>query len=113
MNLIQTQEQFIAALLDSILEPWDKIEVHYENYIWDNKLSEIYVAHRFFNGEKFDIDLSLEAFDTLDVLQQQIPDGQNEHWTWFIFLINSEGQYIFEYKYGVPPLIAVEIAANQ
>lgn len=113
MNLIQTQEQFIAALLDSIVEPWDKIEVQYEHYVWDNEESEIYIANRFLNGDKFDIDLSVDAFDTLEALQQQIPENQNQPWTWFIFSINSEGQYLFDYKYGVPPLIAIEIAANQ
>lgn len=113
MNLIQAQEKFIMSLLDSVTEPWDKIEVHYENYSWDNQKSEMYVANRFLNGDKFDIDLNFETFEELNNLQQIVPQGQTEPWTWLLFNIDSAGKYNFEYKYGVPPFIFVEIAANQ
>ncbi|MCY1075835.1 hypothetical protein [Archangium lansingense] len=112
MDMLELQEQFIGALLDAVPEPWERIEVQYENFAWSDDRSEIYVANRFLAGEKADVDLSLEAIEALAALQAHPPEGQGEPWTWLTFTINATGEYHFDYRYGVPPLIAREMAAQ-
>jgi hypothetical protein len=113
MDMLELQEQFIGELLDTVSEPWDRIEVHYENFAWSDGSSEIYVANRFLAGEKIDVDLSVEALDALAELQAHLPEGQTEPWTWLVFTIDATGKYSFDYQYGVPPLVAREMAAQK
>ncbi len=113
MDMLELQEQFIGELLDAITEPWERIEVHYENFAWSDGSSEIYVTNRFLGDEKIDVDLSVEALDALAALQEHPPQGQSEAWTWLTFTLYATGKYHFDYQYGVPPLVAREIAANR
>ncbi|HIV71063.1 MAG TPA: hypothetical protein H9903_09045 [Candidatus Aquabacterium excrementipullorum] len=113
MELLQQQEQFIGELLDGITEPWERIEVHYENFAWGDEHTEIYVANRFLDGQQTDVDLSLEALDTLASLKAHRPDGQDEPWTWLTFTLDAQGHYHFSYQYGVPPYVAREIEASK
>lgn len=113
MDMIELQEQFIGELLDAITEPWERIEVHYENFAWSDGSSETYVANRFLVDEKIDVDLSVEALDALAALQKHPPQGQSEAWTWLTFTLDATGKYHFDHQYGVPPLVAREIAANR
>lgn len=112
MDMLELQEQFIGELLDAITEPWDRIEVHYENFAWSEGSSEKYVATRFLGDEEADVDLPLEALDALVALQEHPPEGQEEPWTWLRFSIDASGKYQFDFQYGVPPLTAEEIAAQ-
>ena len=111
--MLAAQEQFISELLDGIDDPWDRIEVHYENYVWGGEHSEIYVANRFLGDHKTDVDLSLEALDTLAALKAHRPEGQDEPWTWLTFTLDAQGHYHFNYQYGVPPYVAREIEAQK
>lgn len=112
MDMLKLQEQFIGELLNAVTEPWDRITVHYERYQWSGDSSEMYMAHRHLGPEQSDIDLPLEALDALIALQEHPPQGQSEPWTWVEFTIDQTGQYHFDYRYGVPPLTAREIAAQ-
>jgi hypothetical protein len=112
MDMLQRQEQFIGALLEPISEPWERIEVHYENFTWADGSSEKYVATRYVGDEPADLDLSLEAIEALEALQEQPPEGQDEPWTWLTFVIDDTGAYHFDYRYGVPPLTAEEMASQ-
>lgn len=112
MDLLHLQEQFIGELLESAPDEWERIEVHYERYAWGGGTSEIYVANGFVGNEKIDLNLTLEALDSLAALQAHPPQGQTGPWTWLAFVLDGSGRYHFDYQYGVPPLVAREIAAN-
>ncbi|MCP3098694.1 hypothetical protein LZ198_07365 [Myxococcus sp. K15C18031901] len=112
MDMLALQEQFIEALLEAVPEPWERLEVHYEKFAWGGEDSEIYVANRFLGEQKADMDLTMEALDALEALRGHRPQGQAEPWTWLVFSIEATGQYHFDFRYGVPPFIAREMAAQ-
>ncbi|MFY9476577.1 MAG: hypothetical protein WAQ08_02735 [Aquabacterium sp.] len=113
MDMIKLQEQFIEELLESTPEDWERIEVHYERYAWSGETSEIYIANSFVGSEKTDLDLTIEALEGLQALQDHPPQGQAEPWTWLKFVLDDSGRYHFDYQYGVPPLVAREMAAQK
>lgn len=113
MDMIKLQEQFIEELLESAPEDWERIEVHYERYAWGGETSEIYIANSFVGSEKTDLDLTIEALEGLQALQDHPPQGQAEPWTWLKFVLDDSGRYHFDYQYGVPPLVAREMAAQK
>ncbi|MBZ4395031.1 MULTISPECIES: hypothetical protein [unclassified Myxococcus] len=110
--MLELQERFIEALLESVPEPWERVEVHYERYAWGGDTSEIYVANGFLHEQRSDVDLTLEALEALRTLQEHTPARQREAWTWLLFRLDAEGRYHFDYRYGVPPLVAQEMAAQ-
>jgi len=110
VTTIQLQNAFVATLARFLTSPWDIVKVRYENYeVGKNNRREIFQADYEIGGDRTSIRLSLEALDILEELQQHRPEGQAESWTWLEFALDSAGRYRFEYKYGVPPLIAEQI----
>lgn len=61
------------------------------------------------SGHRSAMRLPQEALDVLEELQKQIPEGQDEPWTWLEFSLESDGKYQFKYRYGMPPLIAEQL----
>lgn len=67
---------------------------------------KIFQATYEIGGDQTPLRLSLDALAILAELQQQRPEGHADPWTWLEFVLDSAGQYRFEYKYDVPPLVA-------
>jgi hypothetical protein len=84
--------------------------VRYENYqVTKSDRREIVAATYEMGGDSIAIGLPLAALDILAELFMQKPKGQAEPWSWLDFFMDSAGRYGFEYKYGVPPLIARQL----
>jgi hypothetical protein len=113
MKILEIQKQFVEGLTTSFHGGWDKIEIHYENFVWTEGRSEKYRASRFIGDQVNDIDLGIELIEILEDLQKESGTNQNQQWNWLEFNIDNSGRYQFNYHYGVPPLIAEEIASEE
>ena len=108
--MIQLQNSFLIILAHLLKSPWDVVQVHYENYqVAKNDRWEIFQAAYETSGHRSAMRLPQEALDVLEELQKQIPEDQDEPWTWLEFSLESGGKYQFEYRYGMPPLIAEQL----
>lgn len=106
MNMLELQEKFIGIVVKGAPATWDRIEIHYENYDQDGE-KIVKTISKAIAGQGSDrLRLPLEGLRLLDELKTQIPAGQSEPWTWLEFSLDRQGKYKFDYKYGVPPLVA-------
>jgi hypothetical protein len=108
-NVIELQLKFIQLILNSIKTSWDSISIHFEYFDLDGENYEKYVANIFHDGRKQQFHPGLDALDVLIELNKAPPEGQSERWSWVEFVIDKTGKYKFDYKYGLPPLVAEEI----
>lgn len=109
MNMIDLQHKFINAILENVDGPWDRLEVHYEYFVWEGDAIVNYTSEAIEGQTARELELSFEASAILRALHDCKPEGQTEPWTWLEFTLDSTGTYKFDYKYGVPPLAAEEI----
>jgi hypothetical protein len=109
MDILDLQRIFINELLKGVESPWDRLEVHYEYFVWEGDAIVNYTSEAIEGQNARELELSLEASTILRALHDCKPEGQAEPWTWLEFSLDKSGAYKFDYKYGVPPLAAEEI----
>lgn len=106
MRTVELQEEFIKQLAGEITSPWDSMHIHFEYVSIDNIQHEMYVAKIEWGGAVSQFSLSLELLDVLIELNDVIPNGQSEKWSWLECHVQKSGKYAFDYKYGTPPLVS-------
>jgi len=112
-TLLELQQEFIREVLRCVqVEEWDRIEIHYEFYVWEGVDLEQSTSNSFVGDVRTDLDLSFDAIELAFAMRNAKPDGQAEHWTSMDFRIDSTGKFSFDYGYGLPPMAARTIAAQ-
>lgn len=106
MNMIALQEKFVVELLKPIGTSWDAVNIHFEHTEVNGNEFTKYIAKIYKNGILEQFDPSLDAIDILIEINETPPVGQQEKWSWVEFSIDSDGKYKFDYRYGIPPLVA-------
>jgi len=109
MEMINLQDKFALRVAGLVNIQWDEIRIHYENAEIDGVAREVFTSFFVINGSKQELKLPLDVLDLLEDLKKHKPQGQSQEWTWLEFHISNTGKYKFEYKYGMPPLIAEQI----
>ncbi|MBF5043324.1 hypothetical protein FGE12_13080 [Aggregicoccus sp. 17bor-14] len=112
MSLVELQQRFIREVLAGVDGAWDRIEVHFEYYVWKGDVLRQSTSVSFLDGKESDVDLSFDAFELMCELRNAKPEGQAEHWTSMDFRIDSTGKFTFDHGYGVPPMAARTIEAQ-
>lgn len=109
MGIAELQEQVVLELCNIVTEPWDSIELHYENSIVDGYARSVYKSFYFVDGNKYQFGLTAECHDYLFELSDNRREDNVENWTWFDLKINNTGRYAFDFGYGTPPLLEREM----
>ncbi|HET7457401.1 MAG TPA: hypothetical protein VFJ74_07085, partial [Gemmatimonadaceae bacterium] len=90
---------------------WDRVEIHYEFYVYEGTDLESSTSVSFLGDAWTDLDLSFDALHLMRAMRNAKPEGQAEHWTSMDFRLDSTGKFSFDYGYGIPPMAARTIAA--
>lgn len=104
----ELSELFARTIASEMRSEWDSVEINYEHFPWRDMCFEQLVSVYFRGGERLQFTPSLDAVDLLVALKQALPPGA-EPWTHLLFRMSSDGQFKFDFKYGVPPLAAESI----
>jgi hypothetical protein len=110
MTPVELQEKFIDEVLRCVRVDWDRIEVHYEYYVWKGNVLQQFTAQSFQGTAATDIDLSFAAANLMQEMRDSKPEGQAEHWTSMDFKLDGTGKFKFDYGYGLPPMAARTIS---
>lgn len=108
MNMVEVQEQFVVELAYIMSNPWDLIQVHYENSIVDGDPRVVYKAFYYDNEVKHQFGLSGECLTLLSNMSRSQPENGVEKWTWFEFEVDNAGKFVFDFMCGIPPLLERE-----
>ncbi|HEX2778337.1 MAG TPA: hypothetical protein VHM30_02490 [Gemmatimonadaceae bacterium] len=110
--LVELQQAFVREVLRCVHVEWERIEIHYEFYVYDGDDLEQSTSNSFHGNVRSDLDLSFDAVDLMLAMRNAKPEGQAEHWTSLDFRLDSAGKFTFDYGYGLPPMAARTIAAQ-
>jgi len=109
--LVELQQQFIQEVVRCIQVEWDRVEIHYEFYVYEEDDLEQSTSVSICGDARTDLDLSFDVVELMFAMRKAKPEGQAEHWTSMDFRLDSTGKFSFDYGYGIPPMAARTIAA--